>query len=105
MRLVCINLSSLTFHSYRRLEREKSDLEQEFAAFRREVRSSTGNSSVQDIRALRTLVRNLEEQLTKEKNQHQRLASKRSQEYRDLLDEVLAIWLFDLCVFSLGDIL
>ncbi|BFZ06866.1 hypothetical protein BsWGS_09904 [Bradybaena similaris] len=73
---------------YRRLEREKNDLEQEFAAFRREVRSSTGNSSVQDIRALRTLVKNLEEQLTKEKNLHQRLASKRSQEYRDLLDEV-----------------
>ncbi|CAG5115254.1 unnamed protein product, partial [Candidula unifasciata] len=73
---------------YRKLEREKNDLEQEFAAFRREVRSTTGNSSVQDVRALRTLVRNLEEQLMKEKNQHQRLASKRSQEYRDLLEEV-----------------
>ncbi|GFS14599.1 coiled-coil domain-containing protein 61 [Elysia marginata] len=73
---------------YRRLEREKTELEQEFAAFRREVRLSTGGNAVKDIRALKAVVRNLEEQLMREKTRYQRNTSKRSQEYRDLLEEV-----------------
>ncbi|KAH9490333.1 Coiled-coil domain-containing protein 61 [Bulinus truncatus] len=73
---------------YRRLEREKNELEEEFAAFRREVRLTNGGNAVKDIRALKTMVRNLEEQLMKEKTKYQRSTSKRSQEYRDLLEEV-----------------
>lgn len=73
---------------FRRLEREKTELEQEFAAFRREVRLSSGGNAVKDIRALKAVVRNLEEQLMKEKTRYQRNTSKRSQEYRDLLEEV-----------------
>ncbi|GFO03898.1 coiled-coil domain-containing protein 61 [Plakobranchus ocellatus] len=73
---------------YRRLEREKAELEQEFAAFRREVRLSSGGNAVKDIRTLKAVVRNLEEQLMKEKTRYQRNTNKRSQEYRDLLEEV-----------------
>ncbi|XP_055878621.1 centrosomal protein CCDC61-like isoform X2 [Biomphalaria glabrata] len=73
---------------YRRLEREKIELEEEFAAFRREVRLTTGGNAVKDIRALKTMVRNLEEQLMKEKTKYQRTTIKRSQEYKDLLEEV-----------------
>ena len=77
-----------TLYSYRRLEREKAELEQEFASFRREVRLSSGGTAVKDIRALKAVVRNLEEQLMREKTRYQRNTSKRSQEYRDLLEEV-----------------
>jgi len=73
---------------FRRLEREKQEIEQEFATFRREVRLTSSGSAVKDIRSLRTMVRNLEDQLMKEKTRHQRATSKRSQEYRDLLEEV-----------------
>ncbi|XP_005106254.1 coiled-coil domain-containing protein 61 [Aplysia californica] len=73
---------------FRRLEREKHELEQEFAAFRREVRLTSGGSAVKDIRALKAMVRNLEDQLMKEKTRHQRSTNKRGQEYRDLLEEV-----------------
>ncbi|RUS85698.1 hypothetical protein EGW08_006574 [Elysia chlorotica] len=73
---------------YRRLEREKTEMEQEFAAFRREVRLSSGGNAVKDIRTLKAVVRNLEEQLMREKTRYQRNTSKRSQEYRDLLEEV-----------------
>jgi hypothetical protein len=40
---------------------------------------------------LKGLTKNLEEELMKEKTRHQRSTSKRSQEYRDLLEEVSTI--------------
>ncbi|XP_059140343.1 centrosomal protein CCDC61-like isoform X2 [Physella acuta] len=82
------NRADKLLKDYRRLEREKNEVEQEFAAFRREVRIATGSNAVKDIRALKTMVKNLEEQLMKEKTHYQRTTSKRSQEYRDLLEEV-----------------
>ncbi|CAL1527795.1 unnamed protein product [Lymnaea stagnalis] len=82
------NRSDKLLRDYRRLEREKNELEEEFTAFRREVRLTSVGNSAKDIRALKTVVRNLEEQLMKEKTKYQRSTSKRSQEYRDLLEEV-----------------
>lgn len=49
--------------------------------------TSTG-SAVKEIRMLKSVTKNLEEELMKEKTRHQRSTSKRSQEYRDLLEEV-----------------
>ena len=43
---------------------------------------------------LKGLTKNLEEELMKEKTRHQRSTSKRSQEYRDLLEEVSTIHMY-----------
>ena len=88
-RITGLNLP-LSSHSFRRLEREKHEIEQEFAAFRREVRLTSGGSAVKDIRALKAMVKNLEDQLLKEKTRNQRATSKRSNQYRDLLEEVVS---------------
>ena len=42
----------------------------------------------QEIRILKGVVKNLEEELMKEKAKHQRAAAKRRKEYQDLMEEV-----------------
>ncbi|XP_067681537.1 centrosomal protein CCDC61-like isoform X2 [Haliotis asinina] len=71
-----------------RLQRDKEALEADFLQYRRELKSTSAGSAANDVRMLKTLVKNLEEDLMKEKSKHQRLASKRGQEYRELLEEV-----------------
>lgn len=76
------------------MTKEKEDIEAEFVLFRREMKSTTTGNAVKEIRMLKNVVRNLEEELMKEKTRYQRSASKRSQEYRDLLEEVGWVLLF-----------
>ena len=45
----------------------------------------------QEIRILKDVVKNLEEELMKEKAKHQRAAAKRRKEYQDLMEEVRLI--------------
>lgn len=73
---------------YKKLLQEKEELEAEFLQYRRELKSTSTGNAVKEIRILKTVTKNLEEDLMKEKTRHQRLASKHSQEYRDLLEEV-----------------
>lgn len=77
--------------SYKRLSEDKEELEAEFLQYRREMRNTASGSTVNDIRTLKAVVRNLEQQLMQEKTEHQRAASKRGQEYRELLDEVFIV--------------
>ncbi|XP_022328744.2 centrosomal protein CCDC61-like isoform X1 [Crassostrea virginica] len=70
------------------LLKEKEEIEEEFLRFRREMKSTSTGSAVKEIRMLKSVTKNLEEELLKEKTRHQRSTSKRSQEYRDLLEEV-----------------
>ncbi|KAK3093960.1 hypothetical protein FSP39_022289 [Pinctada imbricata] len=73
---------------YKMLQKEKEQIEEEFLRFRREMKSTSTGNAVKEIRMLKSITRNLEEELMKEKTRHQRSTSKRSQEYRDLLEEV-----------------
>lgn len=68
--------------------KEKEEIEEEFLRFRREMKNTSTGSAVKEIRMLKSVTKNLEEELMKEKTRHQRSTSKRSQEYRDLLEEV-----------------
>lgn len=70
------------------LLKEKEEIEEEFLRFRREMKNTSTGSAVKEIRMLKSVTKNLEEELMKEKTRHQRSTSKRSQEYRDLLEEV-----------------
>ncbi|PVD26201.1 hypothetical protein C0Q70_13870 [Pomacea canaliculata] len=71
-----------------RLAKEKDEIEAEFMQYRREMRNTVSGSTVKEVRTLKAVVRNLEQELMKEKTEHQRASSKRSQEYRELLEEV-----------------
>ena len=52
------------------------------------MKNTTKGSAVKEVRVLKNVVRNLEEELLNEKRKHQRAASKRNQEYKMLLEEV-----------------
>lgn len=73
---------------YNLILKEKEELEAEFLHFRREVKTTSTGNAVKEIRILKALTKSLEEDLMKEKTRHQRSTTKRSQEYRDLLEEV-----------------
>ncbi|XP_025103860.1 coiled-coil domain-containing protein 61-like isoform X2 [Pomacea canaliculata] len=73
---------------FQRLAKEKDEIEAEFMQYRREMRNTVSGSTVKEVRTLKAVVRNLEQELMKEKTEHQRASSKRSQEYRELLEEV-----------------
>ncbi|XP_070180502.1 centrosomal protein CCDC61-like isoform X2 [Littorina saxatilis] len=73
---------------YRRLLKEKEELEEEFLQFRREMKSTASGNSAKEIRTLKAVVRNMEQELMREKTEHQRAASKRGHEYRELIEEV-----------------
>ncbi|XP_062617834.1 centrosomal protein CCDC61-like [Saccostrea cucullata] len=70
------------------LLKEKEEIEEEFLRYRREMKNTPTGNAVKEIRMLKSVTKNLEEELMKEKTRHQRSTSKRSQEYRDLLEEV-----------------
>ncbi|XP_064602133.1 centrosomal protein CCDC61-like isoform X2 [Liolophura sinensis] len=68
--------------------REKEELEEAFLQYRRELKQTTEGQAIKEIRILKSVVKNLEEELLREKTKHQKSASKRGKEYRDLLEEV-----------------
>ena len=68
--------------------REKEETEAAFLEFRREVQHTTVGSAAKEIRILKDMIKTLEEDLLKEQTKHQRSSNRRSQEYRQLMDEV-----------------
>jgi len=79
--LVCIS-------RYDRLVQEKEELESEFLNFRREVKHTKVGSAAKEIRILKDIVKNLEEDLLKERTKYTKAATRRSQEHRRLINEV-----------------
>lgn len=77
---------------------EKEELAAEFLLFRRELQTTKEGTAVKEIRSLKTIIKHLEEDLMNERNKHQKSSSKRSQAYRNLLDEVGH---FKHCIFIL----
>lgn len=78
----------LSILSFEKLLQEKEELETEFLAFRREVSLTTTGAAAKEVRLLKDLVKTLERDLREERNKNQRASAKRSQECRQLLDEV-----------------
>lgn len=70
------------------LQKEKEDIESEFLQYRREMKNTTQGNALKELKMFKTMTRQLEEELMKEKTKHQRQVSKHSQQYRDLLEEV-----------------
>ncbi|XP_053405514.1 centrosomal protein CCDC61-like [Mercenaria mercenaria] len=70
------------------LQKEKEDIETEFLQFRREMKNTTQGNALKELKMFKSMTRQLEEELMKEKTKHQRQVSKHSQQYRDLLEEL-----------------
>jgi coiled-coil domain-containing protein 61 len=67
---------------------EKEELEELFEAFKNEVTLSRDGTAAKQIKILKQAVRNLEAELAKEKSKYQRLAQKKTQEIRELMEEL-----------------
>ncbi|KAJ8044745.1 Coiled-coil domain-containing protein 61 [Holothuria leucospilota] len=67
---------------------EKQEVEDKFLHYRREVKNTSSGSAAKEVRILKSVVRNLEEELMHEKSKNQRSTSKRNQEYKSLLEEL-----------------
>ena len=63
-------------------------MEADFHEYRREVELTREGAAAKEVRLLRGMVKNLEEDLMKERTKNQRAASKRSQEFRQVMEEV-----------------
>ncbi|KAL4238643.1 Coiled-coil domain-containing protein 61 [Mactra antiquata] len=70
------------------VQKEKEDIESEFLQYRREMKNTTQGNAMKELKMFKTMTRQLEEELMKEKTKHQRHVSKHSQQYRDLLEEL-----------------
>lgn len=73
---------------YEVLLQEKQEIEDAFLRYRREVKNTSTGSAAKEVRILKTAIRNLEEDLVNERRKFQRSSSKRSQNNRELLEEV-----------------
>ena len=76
------------FSRYDRLAQEKEELEAEYISFRREVTHTKVGSAAKEIRILKEIIKNLEEDLLKERTKYTRASTRRSQEHRRLIKEV-----------------
>ena len=69
---------------------EKENLEDDFAAFRKQVEAGPAEGS-QEVRLLKRVVRNLEKDLLQEKSKYQRYVSKKNEELKILMQQVRGI--------------
>lgn len=73
---------------YDTLLQEKEQLEEAFEDFKCQVVHSEDRKGSKEIRILKKVIKNLEEELLRERSKHQRYSSKKNQELRELLQEV-----------------
>lgn len=63
-------------------------METALLALQEELKLTTKTAALKEVKILKKIVQSLEEELTKERAKHQRVANKRLQESRQLADEV-----------------
>ncbi|KAK2193273.1 hypothetical protein NP493_16g07017 [Ridgeia piscesae] len=73
---------------YAHVQEEYGDLEAEFVEYRRQIGATSKGNAAKEVRALKAIIKNLEQDLAQERTKHQKVSSKRSQQYRRLADEV-----------------
>ena len=75
------------------MQEEYGDLEAEFVEYRRQIGATSKGNAAKEVRALKAIIKNLEQDLAQERTKHQKVSSKRSQQYRRLADEVCSLQL------------
>ncbi|XP_070569461.1 centrosomal protein CCDC61-like [Ptychodera flava] len=74
--------------NYEKLLKQKDEIESAFMQYRREIKNTNKGTAAKEVRIMKNIVRNLEEELMTEKAKYRRQANKRNSDYRSLLDEV-----------------
>ena len=70
------------------MKEEKIKVETTLLEYKREVQNTNVGGAVKEIRMLKEIVKNLEQELLQEKMKRQRGSSRRSHEMRQLMEEV-----------------
>ena len=78
----------LTVSSFDKLLKEKEAIEVEYLDFKRQVELTTDGVATKEIRMLKSVIKNLEEELTMSRTKHQRSTAKRNQQCQQLSEEV-----------------
>ena len=81
-------MNPIVICSFDLLLQEKEDIEAEFVEYKREVQLTSKGAAAKEVRILKNMVKNLEEELVEQKAKHQRSSGKIGQEYRTLVEEV-----------------
>ena len=66
-------------------------MEEQCIKYQQELKNFAPSHSAKELRALKCVVRNFEQDLMREKTNHQRSSSKRGRQYRELLEEVCTL--------------
>ncbi|KAL5463241.1 hypothetical protein EMCRGX_G032121 [Ephydatia muelleri] len=74
---------------YDALLQEKRELEEDFERLQQEAKPMKEGNQTKELAILKKVIKNLEEDLLKERSKHQKQISKANQETRALLDEVI----------------
>ncbi|EDV23658.1 uncharacterized protein TRIADDRAFT_57087 [Trichoplax adhaerens] len=74
-----------------KLKQEKEEIEEAFIEYRREIESTSKADITKEIKVLKKIIKNLEQELLKEKSRHHHVSNKRSKEYRSLMEEIEAL--------------
>lgn len=75
--------------SYDKLLKEKETLQLEYLDFKRQVELTTEGSATKEVRMLKSMVKNLEEELTTSRVKYQHSNSRKNQEIQRLTAEVI----------------
>ncbi|XP_067412922.1 centrosomal protein CCDC61 isoform X3 [Emydura macquarii macquarii] len=86
-----ILIYSVEFDRLGRVLEEKQEMESALLGLQEEVKLCSKSSAGKEVKILKKIVQSLEEELLKERTKHQRAASKRLQENRQLADELAEV--------------
>jgi len=78
----------MSVSSFDKLLKEKEALELEYLDFNRQVELTNDGVATKEIRMLKTVIKNLEEELTVSRTKHQRSTARRNQQCQQLSEEV-----------------
>lgn len=82
---------------YDKLKEEKEEIEEAFIEYRREIERTSKADITKEIKVLKKIIKNLEQELLKEKSKHHHSSNKKSKEYRNLLEEVYTYCILMYC--------
>ena len=74
------------------MQEEYDELEAEFVEYRRQIGATSKGNAAKEVRALKAIIKNLEQDIAQDRIKHQKLTSKRGQQYRRLADEVCVLY-------------
>lgn len=89
-----IEIFTNLFPRFELLLQEKEEIEAEYLEFKSQMHSSAKGALSKEVKILKGIVKNQEEELLSEKSKYQRAIAKRTQERKQLMEEVIIEMMF-----------